>query len=198
MDFSTEQQKTSGIWRTTKFIIQNTYLDLTCLETVAAVMTRARFLVQFHMCKFTRLSLEHSKDRMGIHGGAKLSFSNSCFFASSVGHSEVMCHIHVQLWCGSREFIARPPCLQKSVRRIAIFRWGTRWDKSNRFCCKAWQPRYIAVLCFVLLSLTSHFTSVWLEEGMLFKISLLWGNSQIGFLFPMHRCISWSEQRLLA
>ena len=59
--------------------IQNTHLDLTCLETVAAVTTCGRFAVRFHMCKRTRLSLTRSKDRMGIHGGAKLSFSNSCF-----------------------------------------------------------------------------------------------------------------------
>lgn len=94
------------------------------------------------------------------------------FFASAVplGSPKSCVQCHIQWWCGSREFIARPPCLQKSVRRIAIFRWGTTWDKSL-------QPRYVAMLCVVLLSLPSHFTSIWLKERILFKISFFFGPS---------------------
>ena len=166
--------------------IQNTHLDLTCLETVAAVTTCGRFAVRFHMCKRTRLSLTRSKDRMGIHGGAKLSFSNSCFVSQifmsfflqvPLGSPKSCVQCHIQWWCGSREFIARPPCLQKSVRRIAIFRWGTTWDKSNKIWSKPLQPRYVAMVCVVLLSLISHFTSIWLKERILFKISFFFGPS---------------------
>lgn len=64
-----------------KYQIQNpkSPFGLDLLRNVAAVTTFGRFAVRFHMCKWTRLSLTRSKDRMGIHGGAKLSFSNSCF-----------------------------------------------------------------------------------------------------------------------